>query len=576
MVMSAGADLARLGRVLAPYRKTYFVAYLAALAAAGCHLVLPWLIGRGLMAALHRDWSRLDHLMIAFAATVALLVAASLVDQVQRQSATRALVHDLQSQLFERVQRLSLLQLERWPPGDIISRVQRDVGALQEAADTSTGVLTDVVFFVGAVVLMARLDPMLALLMLTILAGYLVLRALSATGMAALYRRAGDTAAALDVMLAENITGLGVVQAARRERVNAVTFQAAVRRNARAQSLAGWATGAQIGLAELVAGLCTGAALLVAALAVIQRPDGLGSLIALLLYAQRLVEPVLSLNIQFNLAQRAAAAAHRVSALLDAPQPESRVAHVPAPHPDAPALAFSDVTFSYEVGKPVLRQVSFSVAPGETIAIVGPTGSGKSTLAALAAGLFDAASGVVSIAGQDIGALAPAERARMIVMVPQEPFLFSGTIAENIAYGVPAPQAETLRAAAMAAGADEFIQRLPDGYATLLVSGGGNLSAGQRQLIGLARAFLRRPAVLILDESTGLLDGETEAQVRSGLCRLMAGRTCLVIAHRMATVRGADQIVVLRDGRVIERGRHENLLAANGAYAAFVTAPGTL
>lgn len=266
-------------------------------------------------------------------------------------------------------------------------------------------------------------------------------------------------------------------------------------------------------------------------------------------------------------AQSALAGAERICGILDEPGE-------PADAPDAVALGraegrieFEQVSFAYEPSRPVLRDVSFRAAQGQTVALVGRTGAGKTTIASLIARFYDVTGGAVRLDGHDVRAVTRASLRRQLAMVPQEPFLFSGSVAENIAYGRPEATRAEIEAAARAVGAHEFLAALPAGYDTPLGAGGATLSQGQRQLVAFARAVLADPRVLILDEATANVDTRTEATLQAALRTLLAGRTSIVIAHRLSTIRNADLILVIDDGRIAERGTHDELVAAGGLYA---------
>jgi ATP-binding cassette subfamily B protein len=297
-----------------------------------------------------------------------------------------------------------------------------------------------------------------------------------------------------------------------------------------------------------------------------QRLD-LGVMVAFLFYVQRFFDPIRSLTMQYSVMQRAMASGQRAFEVLDVPLDIKDKPDAQAPAEIDGSVEFQNVTFGYAPDQPVLRNVSFRIEPGETVALVGPTGSGKTSTTSLAHRFYDVWEGQILVGGIDVRDLTQASLGRHVAMVLQEPFLFTGTVFENIRYRTTEATREGVEAAARAVGAHDFITRLPQGYDTPLEQRGSNLSLGQRQLLSFARAIVADARVLILDEATANIDSHTEMLIQRALARLLEGRTGLVIAHRLATVRGADRIIVLQDGEIIETGNHDQLVEHGGLYA---------
>jgi ATP-binding cassette subfamily B protein len=301
---------------------------------------------------------------------------------------------------------------------------------------------------------------------------------------------------------------------------------------------------------------------------VLNRDLDVGVMVAFLFYIQRFFDPIRSLTMQYSVMQRAMASGHRISEVLDVVIDVKDRSGAIALTPEMEgSVEFDHVTFGYRKDQPVLRDVSFRVEPGETVALVGPTGSGKTSAMALAHRFYDVWEGQVKVGGHDVRDLKQDSLGEYVAMVLQEPFLFSGTVLENIRYHKVAATREDVIRAARTVGAHDFIMRLPEGYDTPLEQRGGNLSLGQRQLISFARALVADAKILVLDEATASIDSYTEMLIQKALAKLLDGRTGLIIAHRLATIRNADRIIVFQNGELIESGTHDQLLALNGLYA---------
>jgi ATP-binding cassette subfamily B protein len=293
-----------------------------------------------------------------------------------------------------------------------------------------------------------------------------------------------------------------------------------------------------------------------------------GVMVAFLFFIQRFFDPVRSLTMQYSVMQRAMASGQRLTEVLDVPVGIKDAPDAVDLPPGTPAaVEFRDVRFSYVPDQPVLRGVDFTVAPGETVALVGPTGSGKSSIMSLIHRFYDVSEGAVLVGGHDVRRVSQRSLGAQIAMVLQEPFLFTGTVMENIRYNKATATDADVIEAARTVGAHDLIQRLPDGYQTELNERGANLSMGQRQLISFARALVADAPILVLDEATSSIDSQTEKQIQTALAILLRGRTGLIIAHRLATVRNADRILILSAGRIVEQGSHSELIAQGGTYA---------
>lgn len=486
-------------------------------------------------------------------------------------------VFDLSSDLFGRLQRLSLQFHAQRSTGDTIRRVTGDCGCVSEIVrDALLPIASAVVTLVAMVAIMLRLNPVLTGISLAVVPLLiLVLRRHAGPMMQRSYeQQTAEGEIYSDVE--RTFTAIPVVQVCRRERLQDEQFR---RHTGAALGAARVATDLQLRFKILV-GLCTSlgtaAIIYVGAKHVIGGQMTIGTLLVFLAYLAALYRPVESIVYSSFAVHGATGSARRVVELLEA---EQRPAERPA------AVELSDVRgevsvesahFAYDPDREVLRGVSLHVRPGQTVAVVGATGAGKTTLVSLVPRFIDPSAGVVRIDGHDLREVSLASLRRNVSIVLQESFLFPMTIAENIAYGRPDASRDEVIAAARAANADGFIRELPHAYDTPVGERGATLSGGQRQRLAIARALLRDAPILILDEPTSSLDPATEAAVLEALRTLMKGRTTLVIAHRLSTVRNADEIVVIDAGRVVERGSHDALLAADGAYAALCAAGGVV
>jgi ATP-binding cassette subfamily B protein len=363
------------------------------------------------------------------------------------------------------------------------------------------------------------------------------------------------------------VSGVRVIQSLSREEENSRRFDAINADNLNANIQAGRVAASIMPVVEILVAVATALVILVGGMRVLDGHIEIGVLVSFALYVQRFFEPIRDIVMQYTQLQRAMAGGQRVFEVLDT-EPEVVDAPNAIELPDISGeVTFDNVSFGYGPDVPVLRDIDLHVRPGETIALVGPTGAGKTTVTALVCRFYDVTGGRLLIDGHDIRDISRASLAQRLGVVLQDPFLFSGTIAENIRYARPDSSDEKVEEAARIVGAHDFIMRLPDGYNSVLHERGQNLSMGQRQLLAFARAILSDPRILILDEATANVDTTTEVLIQRALKNLLANRTSFVIAHRLSTIRNADRIMVIDDGRIAEEGTHEELLALGGLYS---------
>jgi ATP-binding cassette subfamily B protein len=481
------------------------------------------------------------------------------------------LLLEVRRRVFAHGQRLSLDFHESYTSGRLISRLTSDLDSLNDLLEKGLdGLLGAMLSLVGITVLLIWLDPLLAGI---VLVGFVPLVALTRwfqRRSRASYRRTRTTVARLIVHLVESMNGIRAVQAFRRERRSEQIMHglSSAYRDANADAFrtVAW----YVGWLRLVGNVTLALVLLVGGLRVVGGSLELGALTAFLLYLRRFYDPLDDLAQFFNAYQSAAAALEKIASVLDTPAgvPEP-LRPTALPVPAKGALDFDRVRFAYSrsAEREILPEFSLRVPAGQTVALVGATGAGKSTLAKLAARFYDPTAGAVRLDGVDLRDVSDDDLRAALVMITQEAFLFSGSVADNVAMGRPSASRDEIVAAVEAVGAREFVEALPDRFDTDVRKRGGRLSAGQRQLVSLARVVLADPAVVLLDEATSSLDVPSERAVQAALETVLAGRTALIIAHRLSTVLIADRVLVMADGVVVQDGSPEELLGRGGEFA---------
>lgn len=487
----------------------------------------------------------------------------------------QSVIYDLREQLFGHLQGLSLGFYSRFSVGRVITRVVNDVSVVREFITWALlAIARDLFTLIFIIIAMLLMNVRLSLISFVVLPLMIWITNWFRKSARENYRRVRTAISWVNSVLAENINGVRVVQAFSRQEVNYRNFSEVVNQNNLEQNLkAARVAAAYPASIDFLSSLAVALVVLLGGFAVLgfwgeNATITAGVLVAFVLYLQRFFEPVRDLSQRYDGFQSTMAAGERIFALLDTP---GEVLDQPGAM-DLPVIqgqvTFENVSFHYsDDPTPVLTDINLEVSAGETVALVGKTGAGKSTLVKLVSRFHDPSEGCLRVDGYDLRQVHQKSLRSQMGIVLQDPFLFAGTIAENIQFGRLEASRSELEAAALAIGADEFIRRLPQGYDTLVEEGGVSLSVGQRQLISFARALLADPRILILDEATSSVDTHTERTIQNALARLLKGRTAFVIAHRLSTVNNADRIVVVEGGQIVEQGTHNDLLRSGGIYA---------
>ncbi len=487
--------------------------------------------------------------------------------------AGQRVLRSLRVEVFRHLHRLSLAYYAENEAGSVMSRITNDTETIAQAISfTLVNVLSGALLLVWIVIKMVQLSLPYALLSMVVLPAMLVATFWFSAQARKAFRQTRLEIGRVNADLQESISGVREVQAFGREEANIESFRESNAANRDANIRAVSFTAALAPTLEALGYVAIAIVTAAGGLALLRGTDlfgtvmSLGLMVTFLAYVQRFNQPIQQISVMWANIQSAIAGAERIFSLLDT-QPDvvdrPQAAAMPAIQG---RVEFDHVGASYRPGIPVLRDVSFEVQPGQTTAIVGPTGAGKTTIINLIPRFYDVAEGSVRIDGRDVRDVTRATLRRQIGIVLQDTFLFSDSVINNIRFGRPEASDDEVRQAAELAHADEFIRRLPQGYDTVLGEHGAGLSQGQRQLVAIARAALANPRILILDEATSSVDTRTERQIQKALDLLLKGRTSFVIAHRLSTIRNADQVLVMRDGQIVERGKHDELLTRRGAY----------
>ncbi len=558
----------RLLSYLSPYRKAIVGVLGLVLAGTLLDLVGPALMGRAIDALTRtRDMQAVLRILAVMLATYASSWAANVVQAVVVAHFSQKALRGLRQELFEHIQTLSLSFFDRHPHGELMSRLTNDMQAISNVLTQNvTSLFSGLLTLVGVIVMMFVLNPLLALASMIVLPGMVWLVGFVGKRTRQGFREYQMRLGVLNAQLEEMFSGQRVVLAFGQQGAVLDAFEGG---NAAVRDVGIRAMTYSLLVPPLMGIMSNANVAIIAGLGGWMTLQGLatvGTIASFYTYSRRFAAPLRQLSNLYNQLQSAIAGAERIFEIIDE-RPEIQ------DEPDAMTLehvggdvVFDHVEFAYVPGVPIIKDMSFHARPGQMIALVGPTGAGKTTMVNLLSRFYDIQSGHILIDGVDLRGMEKASLRRKLGVVLQDTFLFSETVMENIRYGRLDATDEEVIAAAQLANAHQFVARLPHGYETELSERGSNLSQGQRQLLAIARAILADPAILVLDEATSSVDTRTEMLIQAGLLRLMEGRTSFVIAHRLSTIQGADKVLVINEGEIIERGTHEELLAGRGFY----------
>lgn len=566
--------LLRLLKYIAPYKKEVALTLIAIITSSISSMISPYILGREIIAKyiLRADLAGLQIVILVFLGFLVLGWIANMVRTYLVGKIGENMLFHLRSELFNHLQTLSFSFFDRWNIGDIVSRVTNDTDSIGEAfTEGVIHVLSDMMSLTLVVGMMLAVNVQLTLASMVTIPLLVVSTLIFQSKFRTVFRATREKISQVTSKLEESLSGIREIKSFSKERDFIEDFQKINLETMQANVQAAKILGAFFPTVQVIQAIGSGIVMAYGGILAFNGSlgsieDAVGTLVTFLLYIQTFFRPIQELTNFYAIVQSALAAAERIFELLDV-QPEVKDSENAIEMPSIKGeITFENVTFGYDPNHPVIHNISFKINPKETVALVGPTGAGKSTIVKLLCRFYDPQQGSIKIDGCDIRMFMQKTLRKQMGIILQETLLFSGTVKDNIRYGKPNATDEEVINAAKAVGAHEFIMKLPNGYETKIGEKGLGLSVGQKQLIALARAILKDPSILIMDEAASSIDPYTDLLVREAMRTLLKDRTAIIIAHRLSTVRDADRILVIDNGRIVEEGSHEELIRRRGLY----------
>ena len=565
-----GKVIKRFVEYLRPYKTNICLAIGAVLVVTFAQLSIPLIVQHAIDEVIlvdKTDSIPLFLVIIFFSALITINYGANWLQDRLIGMTGEQVIFDLRKAMYSHIQNISLSFMDKTETGRMMSRLTGDVNSLQEFLENSVTAFGDLVLLFGIVIIMLSLDFTLGALTLSVVPILFFVRIFWLPRARIAFRYARETNSIANGALAEGIRSVRTVQSMRRECVNYHLYNKKVEENLSAHLKSARMAQVMVPVVDTLTGAAMGIVILVGGALVLDNSLDIGVIVAFIFYVQRFFDPIRSLTIQYSVMQRAMASGKRIFEVLDVPISIADDPKAIRAEEIRGLVEFRNVTFSYDGVKPVLENLNFTISPGETVALVGPTGSGKTSITSLLHRFYEVSEGSILIDNIDIKKYEKSSLGEHISMVLQDPFLFTGTILENIRYKTDKATLEQVVNAAKTVGAHGFITEMEHSYETEVEEQGRNLSLGQRQLISFARALVANAKILVLDEATASIDSHTEKKIQIALKKLLKGRTGIVIAHRLATIRGADRIIVIKNGKLVEMGPHKSLVKKQGLYS---------